>query len=43
MNKDIKTVGLVAAGVIVAALVIQYGRGSVPLLQQAHEGFDGLG
>lgn len=42
MQKNLMMVGLVAAGVIVAGLVMQYGRGSIPLLRQAHDGFDGL-
>lgn len=40
MKGDIKTVALVAAGVLVAGFVMSQFRGSVPLLAQAHDGFD---
>ncbi|WP_428481905.1 hypothetical protein [Pyruvatibacter mobilis] len=39
MNKDIKMVALVAAGVMLAGLVMSFGR-SYPLIGDAHNGFD---
>lgn len=33
-------VGLVAAGVIVAGLIMKWGRDSVPFLMEASDGFD---
>lgn len=41
--KNAKFVALVAAGVIAAGLIMQYGRGSIAILKEAHDGFDGLG
>ena len=40
MNGDLKTVGLMALGVIVAGLIMKHGRGSVSLLAQASDGYD---
>ena len=40
MKGDIKTVALVAAGVMLAGFVMSQFRGSVDLIAQAHNGFD---
>lgn len=42
MNKAAVTIGLTAAGVIVAGLVLYYGK-SVKILNDAHQGFDYVG
>lgn len=41
MPKDVKTVAVVAAGVIVAGLVMYFGaKNDIPGLTHAREGFD---
>ncbi|HEV7283955.1 MAG TPA: hypothetical protein VGN75_03785 [Kaistia sp.] len=39
---DFKTIALCAAGVIVAGLILSYGR-DIDILNQAHDGFDYTG
>jgi hypothetical protein len=38
-TQDLKTIALVAVGVIVAGMILNYGR-DIKLLEDAHDGFD---
>lgn len=40
MKSDLKTVALVAVGVMAAGWLMSQFRGSVDLISQAHKGFD---
>lgn len=42
MKGDVKTVVLVALGVVVAGLAMYYGK-NIQLLDDAHQGFDRIG